>query len=408
MQANAHQSEIERAFRQEYGRAVSVLVRAFGDIDLAEDGVQDAFIVAATRWASEGVPPSPAGWIITTARHRIIDRLRRESSRDDRQAQAALLRDTNRTDEELAVEDDRLRLIFTCCHPALARPAQVALTLRLLGGLSTPEVARAFLVPEPTMAQRISRAKAKIKGAGIPYRVPSGAELPDRLQAVLAVVYLVFNEGYAATSGDALARDDLCHEALRLDRLLLELMPDEPEVMGLLALMLLVVARRRARTAPDGSLVVLREQDRSLWDGALIAEGQGLVRACLRRNMPGRYQLQAAINAVHSDAPTAEETDWRQILVLYDQLALFDRSPVVSLNRAVAVAEVEGPEAALDCLMGSPLQDYYLLHAVRADLLARLDRREEADAEYAAALARTDNGAERAFLERSRARTASQ
>jgi len=403
MQVDAHRSEVGRAFREEYGRAVSVLVRAFGDIELAEDGVQDAFTIASTRWAVEGVPPSPAGWIITTARHRIIDRLRRESSRDDRQAQAVLLHHSDRTDEELAVEDDRLRLIFTCCHPALAQPARVALTLRLLGGLTTPEIARAFLVSEPTMAQRISRAKAKIKGAGIPYRVPESAELPERLRSVLAVVYLVFNEGYAATSGDELARDALCEDALGLGRVLLDLMPDEPEVMGLLALMLLVASRRPSRTRPDGSLVVLREQDRAQWDGVMIAEGQALVRVCLRRNAPGRYQVQAAINAVHSVASTAAETDWRQILVLYNQLALLDRSPVVALNRAVAVAEVEGPEAAFQCLADNPLEDYYLLHAVRADLLARLGRFSEADTEYAAALALTGNEAERAFLERSRA-----
>jgi RNA polymerase sigma-70 factor, ECF subfamily len=412
VQVDAHRTEIERTFREEYGRAVSVLVRAFGDIELAEDGVQDAFTIAATRWADEGVPPSPAGWIITTARHRIIDRLRRESSRDGRQTQAALLHhsgefDADESDEELAVKDDRLRLIFTCCHPALAPPVRVALTLRLLGGLTTPEIARAFLVSEPTMSQRISRAKAKIKGAGIPYRVPSGAELPDRLAAVLAVVYLVFNEGYTVTSGDELARDDLCQEAVRLGRVLLDLMPDEPEVMGLVALMLLVAARRPARTRPDGSLVVLREQDRTLWDGAMVAEGLGLVRACLRRNRPGRYQLQAAINAVHGDAGSAEMTDWHQILALYDQLALLDRSPIVALNRAVAVAEVEGPESALRCLAESPLQDYYLLHAVQADLLSRLGRFREAEAEYEVALGLTDNGAERAFLEQSQARVAS-
>ena len=390
-------AEIERVFREEYGRAVSVLVRAFGDIDLAEEGVQEAFTIAATRWLEGGLPPSPAGWIITTARNRIVDRLRREASREDRQAQAVLLRQRQEPDEELAVQDDRLRLMFTCCHPALAPAAQVALTLRLLGGLSTPEIARAFVVPEATMAQRIVRAKAKIRDARIPYRVPSSAELPDRLRPVLAVIYLVFNEGYAATSGDELVREDLCSEAIRLGHDLASLMPDEPEVTGLLALMLLIAARRPARTAPDGSLVPLPEQDRTLWDGAQIAEGQALVRSCLRRNVPGPYQLQAAINAVHSDAPSAAETDWGQILTLYDQLLAMDRSPVVALNRAVALAEVRGPEAGLAALDGLPLEGYHLLHAVRADLLRRLGRTAEAAAEYETARALTDNEAERAL-----------
>ncbi len=395
--------EIERVFRQEYGRAVSVLIRVFDDIDLAEDGVQDAFTVAAVRWPEDGLPPSPAGWIITTARRRILDRLRREASREDRQAQAAALSaQPEEINEESAVPDDRLRLIFTCCHPALAPPARVALTLRLLGGLSTPEIARAFMVPEPTMAQRIVRAKAKIRDATIPYRVPSGAELPDRLPAVLAVVYLVFNEGYAATSGDALVREDLCTEAIRLARTLHELMPDEPEVAGLLALLLLVAARRPARTGAAGELVALDEQDRTLWDGGLVGEGQGLVRFCLRRNLPGPYQIQAAINAVHSEALRATDTDWPQILALYDQLLLFDPSPVVALNRAVALGEVEGRAAGLAAVDELPLESYYLFHAVRADLLRRLGRLPEAVAAYDAAGARTDNEAERAFLARAR------
>jgi RNA polymerase sigma-70 factor (ECF subfamily) len=403
MTAHGDVAAVERVFRQEYGRAVSVLARSFGDLDLAEEGVQDAFAVATQRWATDGVPPSPAGWIITTARRRIVDRLRREALREDRHAQAALLHAPVERDEELAVRDDRLRLIFTCCHPALAPAAQVALTLRLLGGLTTPEIARAFMVSEATMGQRISRAKAKIRDAGIPYRVPSSAELPDRLPRVLAVVYLVFNEGYTATAGAGLARDDLVAEALRLGRTVAELMPDEPEAVGLLALMLLIAARRPARTDDDGALVPLREQDRSLWDRDLVAQGQSLVRACLRRNQPGRYQIQAAINAVHSDAPIAAATDWHQIVTLYDQLLAVEPSPVVALNRAVALAEVGGPAAGLDATDGLALDGYYLLHAVRADLLRRLGRRAEAVAEYDAALARTDNEAERAYLARARA-----
>jgi RNA polymerase sigma-70 factor (ECF subfamily) len=394
--------EIARVFREEYGRAVSVLVRMLGDIGFAEEAVQEAFTAAVQRWPSTGLPPSPAGWIISTARNRAIDHLRRESSRDDRHAQAALLHAPDAPVDQGPVRDDHLRLIFTCCHPALAPAAQVALTLRLLGGLTTAEIARAFLVPEATMAQRLVRAKGKIRAAGIPYRIPGEADLPARLRTVLAVVYLIFTEGHTASSGDRLVREDLCAEAIRLGRLLRDLLPDEPEVMGLLALMLLVESRRATRTAPDGDLVLLAHQNRSRWDRDLIAEGQAIVRQCLRRNRPGPYQIQAAINAVHSDAPTAADTDWHQIVALYDQLMGLAPSPVVALNRAVAVAEVEGPERALAIVDALDLDRFHMFHAVRADLLRRLGRDDEAAEAYEAAIARTDNATERDFLHRRR------
>jgi RNA polymerase sigma-70 factor, ECF subfamily len=392
-------AEVGRIFREESGRSLAALIRAFGDIDVAEDAVQEAFAVALGRWPRDGLPPNPGGWITTTARNHVIDRLRRESRGRQLLSDVAVLApgsdDPGRPQEVGPVEDDRLRLIFTCCHPALSTEAQMALTLRLLGGLSTRQVARSFLVSEATMARRLVRAKHKIKAARIPYRVPEAHELPDRLRPVLAVVYLVYNAGSSSP-----ADPGLCAEAIRLARILAGLMPDEPEVAGLLALLLLTESRRASRTRPDGSLVLLGEQDRTRWDRSLIEEGEAILRRCLRRNQPGPYQLQAAINAVHADAPTVEQTDWPQILALYDRLLAVTPTPVVALNRAIAIGEVQGPAAALALVDELDLDTYHPFHATRADLLRRLGRHGEAAAAYerAAALAPTD--AERAFLGR--------
>ena len=390
--------DLASVYRAEYGRCVATLVRLLGDINLAEEAVQDAFAVALERW--ETLPPNPGAWIVTTARNRAIDRLRRESTREARHAQALLLHQQDQFREVGPVQDDQLRLIFTCCHPALAPDARTALTLRLLAGLDVPEIARAYLVPEPTIAQRIVRAKKKIRDANIPYRVPAAEELPDRLPPVLTVLYLMFNEGYTATTG-SLIRTDLCTEAIRLARELAALMPDEYEVLGLLALLLLTEARRPARLGPTGELVLLADQDRSLWNRTLIAEGHDLVRRCLRRDRPGPYQIQAAINAVHTDGAS---TDWLQVLALYDQLQSLMPTPVVALNRAVAVAEVHGPALALAVLEDVQLPGYHLLPATRADLLVRLGREAEAAVAYDQAIALVSNETERVFLQTRRAR----
>jgi RNA polymerase sigma-70 factor (ECF subfamily) len=410
--------ELAEIFRREAGRCTATLIRILGDIDLAEDAVAEAFAIAAAQWPAKGVPPNPGGWITTTARNRAIDRLRRESTRTDRHLAALRLegdgmRPDHDHDPELdaldgfvdVVPDDQLRLMFLCCHPALATDAQVALTLRLLGGLDTPEIARAFLVPEPTLAQRIVRAKRKLRDNHAPYRIPDAADLPARLHAVLAAIYLIYTEGHTATTGDSLTRVDLSLEAIRLARLLAELMPDEPEAVGLLALTLLSEARRPARTAPDGSMIRLADQDRTRWDRPLVTEGHALVRACLRRNQPGPFQIQAAIAAVHADAATAAATDWTQIVALYDQLHALRPHAVTALNRAVAIGEMRGAAAGLDALDSldvTPLDGYQPYHAARADLLARAGRRDESVAAYDRAIELTANLTERHFLERQR------
>jgi RNA polymerase sigma-70 factor (ECF subfamily) len=382
---------------------VATLIRVFGQIDVAEDAVQEAFALALRKWPVDGLPPNPGAWITTTARNRAIDRLRRESRGRELLREVAVFSpgvDESASEEVDPVQDDRLRLIFTCCHPALSTDAQVALTLRLLGGLTTDQVARAFLVAEATMGQRLVRAKRKIKSARIPYRVPRDHELPDRLRPVLTVVYLVYNAGADSPAGAQSARSDLRGEAIRLGRLLCSLMPDEPEVAGLLALLLLTESRRLARFTDDGSLVLLRDQDRARWDRAMIDEGQAIVRACLRRNQPGPYQLQAAINAVHADADSIAATDWAQIVALYDQLLIVAPTPVVELNRAVAVSEVDGPAASLALVEGLNLDNYHPFHATRADLLRRLHRPDEAASAYQTAASLAPTAAERDFLAR--------
>jgi RNA polymerase sigma-70 factor, ECF subfamily len=408
---------VDRLFREEQGRAVATLIRVLGDFDLAEEAVQEAFVTALETWPVRGVPDNPGAWITTTARNRAIDRLRRRKRMAEKQEllkrEAAIADELAAIDPDAAIDgepgmspisDDRLRLIFTCCHPALAMDARVALTLRTLGGLSTPEIARAFLVPEPTLAQRLVRAKRKIRDAGIPYRVPPDHALPERLDGVLRVLYLVFNEGYGATSGDRLVRRELCAEAIRLARVLVSLMPDEPEALGLLALMLLHDARREARTGPGGEMILLEDQDRDRWDRAKVDEGRELLDRALRMRRVGPNQLQAAIAALHDDAATAVETDWAQIAGLYAVLGRVAPSPVIELNRAVAVAMTSGPEIGLrlvDAVAASgQLEEYPYLHASRADLLRRLGRLPEAADAYARAHELTANEAERAFLER--------
>lgn len=391
----------ERVFREEYGRVIASLVRRFGDIDIAEEAAGEALATALEMWPERGVPPNPGGWLTTTAGNRAIDRLRREKNRHSKHQAAWIMYDDTPHTPTGPVEDDRLRLIFTCCHPALAPEARIALTLRLLGGLSVADIAAAFLVPETTMAQRITRAKRKISSAGIPYRVPEARDLGERLDVVLTVLFLMVNEGYLTTNDGPPIRADLTGEAIRLARSLRQLVPDEPEASGLLALMLLTEARSQARIR-NGELIPLHEQDRGSWERALITEGHDLVRECLTINRPGRYQILAAIAAVHTDAPTANDTDWPQVVALYDQLTRIDPSPIVALNRAVAVAELDGPQVALADIDRLPLRTYHAWHATRAELLRRLGRSDQARAAYGAAIAQAGNTAERAYLTRKR------
>jgi RNA polymerase sigma-70 factor (ECF subfamily) len=411
---------IAEVFRREVGRCTASLIRIFGDIDLAEDAVAEAFVIAIEKWPEAGIPPNPGGWITTTARNRAIDRLRRESTRSERTLAAHRLHTDDTAPEDSpeshdrgklddfvdVIADDQLRLMFLCAHPALAVDAQVALILRLLGGLETDEIATAFVVPDVTLAQRIVRAKRKLHDNHAPYSIPGSAELPERLQSVLTAIYLIYTEGHTATSGRTLTRTDLSGEAIRLARTLATLMPDETEALGLLALMLLSESRRRSRVAIDGSLIRLADQDRTQWDRALISEGQELVRTCLRRNRPGPFQIQAAISAVHADATTSQSTDWSQVIILYDHLYEMRPNPVVALNRSVAVAELRGPAeglAALGEIDPSSLDNYQPYHAARADFLARVGRLDEAAAAYDRAIELTSNTVERDFLTRQRA-----
>ena len=406
MSAVDARAAVTRAHREEWARVVASLTRRFGDLDIAEDAAAEAFATAVEQWPARGVPPNPGAWLTTTANRKAIDRIRRESKRDDKQREAQLLSDDEPPEPLGAIEDDRLRLIFTCCHPALAMQTRVALTLRMVGGLTVAEIARAFLVQETAMERRITRAKAKIKAARIPYRVPSAEDLPTRISGVLAVLYLVFNEGYLATgAGTDPVRQDLTAEAIRLTRLVRALMPADGEVAGLLALMLLIEARRTARVSASGELVALDEQDRAAWDASLVAEGHRLVRERLATGMPpGRYQILAAINAVHTSARDVRDTDWAQIVALYDQLALLDRSPIVALNRAIAVAELDGPEVALAAVdrLEDSLAGYHAYHTTRAELLRRLGRGRESRAAYDRAIELAGNTAETAYLTRRR------
>jgi RNA polymerase sigma-70 factor (ECF subfamily) len=400
------EAAITQAHHEEWARVVATLTRRFGDLDIAEEAAAEAFATAVERWAADGVPPNPGGWLTTTANHKAIDRLRRESKRDDKQKEAQVFYDDDPPEPVGAIEDERLRLIFTCCHPALAMETRMALTLRMVGGLTVPEIARAFLVQETAMGQRITRAKAKIKAARIPYRVPSAEDLPTRISGVLAVLFLVFNEGYLATGPDTdPVRHELTAEAIRLTRLIRALMPDDGEVAGLLALMLLTEARRTARVSGSGELVTLDEQDRGSWDAALIAEGHQLVRERLAAAVaPGRYQILAAINAVHTYARDVRDTDWSQIVALYNQLVRLDPSPIVALNRAIAVAELDGPEVALAAIdrLDEKLAGYHAYHVARADLLRRLGRSQESRTAYGKAIELAGNTAEIAYLTRRR------